>query len=181
MDSNTDISQRIEEMINFLGITGNKLGSDLGYKRSQSIYDILKGKSKPSFDFFYKILMSEYSDRVNIEYLITGEGSIEKKKVDKESINSKNNNYSDVFSEAFKEIINNSLSNVLEDKLTPMIEKIKEISNRITIKEESYELLESIIGHNILEGNLSVDLSDKEDSKEDSKEDDSTKKETIDD
>lgn len=69
---NTDISERISEMIESLNVSINQFAITLGYKRSQAIYDMIKGKAKPSFDFFHKLLNSEYSALVDIEYLITG-------------------------------------------------------------------------------------------------------------
>lgn len=80
MKKNTDFSERINEVIDFLNVSKNVFAKKLGYERSQSIYDIANGKSKPSFDFFKRLLNSEFSEIISIEYLITGDGSLEKKK-----------------------------------------------------------------------------------------------------
>ncbi|MCO7355737.1 hypothetical protein NHN20_09465 [Riemerella anatipestifer] len=80
MKKNTEISERITQLIDFVGSNKNDFAKKLGYERSQSIYDIVKGKSKPSFDFFEKLLNSEYSEYINIEYIITGIGDIDKTK-----------------------------------------------------------------------------------------------------
>ena len=68
----TNISERIKEIIDTLGISRNEFATKLGYNRSQNIYDIVNGKSKPSFDFFEKFLNSEYSETISIKWLITG-------------------------------------------------------------------------------------------------------------
>lgn len=74
--NNTDISERILQLIDNLGVNVNEFSKNLGYNRSQAIYDMRNGKAKPSFDFFYKLLNSEYSDIVNIEWIVTGRGDM---------------------------------------------------------------------------------------------------------
>jgi len=76
---NTIISERLLQMIDYLGVTANDFARKLGYNRSQAIYDMLNGKSKPSFDFFDKLFLSEYSAIFNIEWIITGCGNMTKK------------------------------------------------------------------------------------------------------
>ena len=81
MKENTEISERILQMIDNLGTTKNKFAVKLGYPRSQTLYDIINGKSAPSFDFFYKFLISEYSEIINIVWLITGQGEMLKSNI----------------------------------------------------------------------------------------------------
>lgn len=71
----TSISERLSKVIDSQNVTANDFAKKLGYNRSQAIYDMLNGKSKPSFDFFEKLYNSEYS-AINPVWLITGEGSI---------------------------------------------------------------------------------------------------------
>lgn len=78
MAKNTDVSERIDEMIKYLGVNRNSFAKSLGYDRSQAIYDIINGKSKPSFDFFDRFLNTEYSEYINIEWLIVGRGGMVK-------------------------------------------------------------------------------------------------------
>lgn len=80
MQKNTGFSERVMQVIDFVGDTKNEFAKKLGYERSQSIYDIVNGKSKPSFDFFEKLLNSEYSEIINIEYIISGKGNLDKTK-----------------------------------------------------------------------------------------------------
>lgn len=79
MKENTEISERILQIIDFVDSNPNDFSKKLGYSRSQTIYDIINSKAKPSYDFFYKLLKSEYSDIICIENLITGEGELIKK------------------------------------------------------------------------------------------------------
>jgi len=73
---NTEISARVAEMINKLGISPNSFAKELGYSRAQTLYDIMNGKSAPSYDFFKKVAIAEISAKVNIEWLLTGEGEM---------------------------------------------------------------------------------------------------------
>lgn len=81
--NNTEISERILHIIDYLGLNVNSFAKKLGYERSQAIYDIIKGKAKPSFDFFNRFLNTEYSDRILLDWIITGNGEMLKASVTK--------------------------------------------------------------------------------------------------
>lgn len=74
MKKNTEISDRIRKIIDDQCISPNYFATKLGYDRAQTVYDIINGKSAPSYDFFNKFMMSEYSDIYNIDWIITGRG-----------------------------------------------------------------------------------------------------------
>ena len=74
MKKNTEISERIAKLIEYTDVSSNEFAKKLGYKRSQTIYDILNGKSAPSYDFFNRLLNTEYSETINLKWLITGSG-----------------------------------------------------------------------------------------------------------
>lgn len=74
-EKNAEISARIDTMIEILHINPNKLANALGYGRAQTIYDILNGKSAPSYDFFKRFVASGYAAFINLRWLISGEGS----------------------------------------------------------------------------------------------------------
>ena len=76
---NTEISARIAEIIEKMGETANSFAKSLGYSRSQTIYDIVNGKSAPSYDFFNRFANSEYSELIDLQWLLTGNGSMFKK------------------------------------------------------------------------------------------------------
>ena len=79
MKINTTISERIAQMIEYLNVSTNDFAKKIGYNRSQAVYDVINGKSKPSFDFFEKLYNSEYSATFNSEWLIKGDGDMLKK------------------------------------------------------------------------------------------------------
>lgn len=73
-EKNAEISARIDELICLLHTNPNKFANALGYGRSQTIYDILSGKSAPSYDFFRRFCNSGYSVFINLRWLLTGVG-----------------------------------------------------------------------------------------------------------
>ena len=76
---NTEISARILQIIENQGITPNLFAKKLGYERSQTVYDVINGKSAPSYDFFRRFELSEYSEGINISWLLTGNGQMLRK------------------------------------------------------------------------------------------------------
>ncbi len=82
MKKNTEISERIRQTIDYLNVNENQFAKLIGYKRSQTIYDVVNSKSKPSFDFFNKLFNSEFSEKINPIWLLTGKGSMLKDKKD---------------------------------------------------------------------------------------------------
>ena len=77
-DNFTGISERILQAIDYLDISPNKFGEILGYERSQTVYDIINKKSRPSFDFFFKFINSEFSEIISVEWLVAGKGEMRK-------------------------------------------------------------------------------------------------------
>lgn len=71
-----EISARITKMIAYLGETPNSFAIKLGYSRAQTVYDIQKMKSAPSYDFFQRFSIAGFSAIINIDWLLTGEGSM---------------------------------------------------------------------------------------------------------
>lgn len=75
-NKNTGISARIADILYCLRVSKNAFARKLGYERAQTVYDIINGKSAPSYDFFKKFQTSGYSEIINIDWLITGRGSM---------------------------------------------------------------------------------------------------------
>lgn len=73
---NADISARLTDVLNYLSVTKNAFALKIGYERAQTVYDIINGKSAPSYDFFRRFQISEYSEIINIDWLLTGRGSM---------------------------------------------------------------------------------------------------------
>lgn len=77
MKNNSEISVRISNVIDFLAVNANSFALKLGYDRAQTVYDIVNGKSAPSYDFFKRFMNSEYSYKISIKWLLTGKGSMQ--------------------------------------------------------------------------------------------------------
>lgn len=79
-----EISARITKVIDYLGETANSFATKLGYQRAQTIYDIQKMKSAPSYDFFQRFTIAGYSAMINLDWLLTGEGNMLRTESEKE-------------------------------------------------------------------------------------------------
>lgn len=76
MNKNTEISERILQILDYVGVNANDFSKKLEYNRSQTLYDVINGKSAPSYDFFKRLFNSEYSVLINPEWLLTGKGEM---------------------------------------------------------------------------------------------------------
>lgn len=79
-EKNTGISARIAEIIERVGENPSSFAKCLGYSRAQTIYDILSGKSAPSYDFFRRFADTEFSANIDLQWLLTGKGDVLKTK-----------------------------------------------------------------------------------------------------
>ena len=75
-EKNAGISARLTQAIEYLGETANSFALKLGYSRAQTIYDIQKMKSAPSFDFFQRFSNAGYSAIINLDWLLSGKGEM---------------------------------------------------------------------------------------------------------
>lgn len=75
-EKNAEISARIRSIIDDIGVSPNAFALKLNYKRGQTVYDILNGKSAPSYDFFNRFMLSEYSEIYSMDWLLTGRGDM---------------------------------------------------------------------------------------------------------
>lgn len=76
MENNAYFSERLKNIIDYLKVTPNTFGQILGYNRSQTIYDLINNRCKPSYDFVKKLMDSEISDTISVDWLITGRGEM---------------------------------------------------------------------------------------------------------
>lgn len=90
-----EISARITQVITFLGETPNSFATKLGYPRAQTIYDIQKMKSAPSYDFFQRFSNAGFSVSIDLDWLLTGNGTMLKEKQIKEdsTVNTMDSSY----------------------------------------------------------------------------------------
>jgi len=131
MKNNTDISERIIQMLEYLDIKSNNFALKIGYSRSQMLYDIINGKSKPSFDFFNRFINSEFSAIIDLEWLISGKGlMIKEQQLTSNCINCPNC--------------------ALKDKMISTLEKFNEA------QAKTIELLEEKLKFDVRESDASV-------------------------
>jgi repressor LexA len=78
MKKDSEISERMQQMLDYLGVNANVFAKKLGYARSQAIYDMINAKAAPSYDFFSRLINSEYSEKVDTDWLLSGKGEINK-------------------------------------------------------------------------------------------------------
>ena len=69
----TIISERLSQIIKELGINKNKLAIELGYKNSV-VGNVVNQRNLPSFDFLLRL--KNFESRINMNWLIAGEGTI---------------------------------------------------------------------------------------------------------
>ena len=102
------------KVIDYLGETPNSFALKLGYQRAQTIYDIQKMKSAPSYDFFLRFMNAGYSEIINLDWLLSGKGDMLCKNEPSLAINQKYEGapyYNVDFIGGFDIIINNQTIN----------------------------------------------------------------------
>lgn len=146
-EKNTDISARIIVMLESLNVSANEFAQKIGYARAQTVYDAIKGKVTPKFEFYERFVNSEYSAKINIEWLLTGKGEMLKSsavyqnnvKVNGHNING-NNNVS----------IGKSQTDELIDLLKAKDEQVDKSQEQISKSQEqiskSQEQIDRLIG-----------------------------------
>ena len=76
LEKKLSISQRISQIVDNEGGNLSDVSRRLGYKRSQTLTDYKDGKAKPTFEFFQNFIKSKFSEKYNIDWLITGHGEM---------------------------------------------------------------------------------------------------------
>lgn len=128
IEKNTDISERILQIIDCEKVNRNVFAQKLGYERSQTIYDILNNKSLPSYDFFLKFVNSEYSEKYNILWLLSGKGDM--------FIDKKQN---------FEQKSNEDELKAKDNKLNSLENRIRELQLIIDSQKETIETQKELI------------------------------------
>lgn len=130
-EEKTEISARIAEVIKYLNENSNSFAKKLGYSRAQTVYDILNGKSAPSYDFFNKFANSEYSEKIDVSWLLTGKGlMIKKRNSIKESVcTSKDTENQDKAQDTPPALIEHLLNRITEqsEEIGRLKERIKQL------------------------------------------------------
>lgn len=67
------VSERLSQIIKELGINKNKLAIELGYKNSV-VGNVVNQRNLPSFDFLFRL--KQFENRIDMNWLIAGEGTI---------------------------------------------------------------------------------------------------------
>lgn len=145
-EKNAEISARIDEIICILHTNPNKFANALGYSRAQTIYDILEGKSAPSYDFFKRFTMSGYSVFINLRWLLSGEGNpiVEERYLESDLPVIKGEMTSEEAAQKLKEIRDKKQKSITtaNNNQDPIINKILESMDKkdVIIKEQAEEI-----------------------------------------
>lgn len=123
----TEISERILQVIDFYKTNSNSFAKVLGYSRSQAVYDMISGKAKPSYDFFNRFILSEYSASINTDWFIAGVGEMLKANNNKSEVIYKSDPRDADLIAANKEVIETQRDLIASLKL-----RIKELEHRPT-------------------------------------------------
>lgn len=81
MINSSEFIKRLEQIIEYYGLSASSFSDKIGVQRS-SISHILSGRNKPSLDFVMKILSS--FPEVDLYWLLNGKGTFPKKENDKD-------------------------------------------------------------------------------------------------
>ncbi|MCL2040877.1 MAG: hypothetical protein FWG84_02400 [Bacteroidales bacterium] len=142
MKKNTIFSERLLKLIDYLAIKPNNFAKKLGYDRSQTVYDIINGKSMPSYDFFFRFINAGFSEIINVEWVIAGKGKMLKKEnpisnsiVGDNSIIGDNNRQQRTGISNDRSIEDKNLTNIIKELKVQMESKDNIIDN--LIKQQS--------------------------------------------
>lgn len=155
---NTEISARIAEIIERAGESPNSFAKRLGYSRAQTIYDILSGKSAPSYDFFNRFANTEYSANISLQWLLTGKGNMLKTKrtIDPHQAQEPaNNDHKDNKNQAFAQEIPPLILNRLLDTIAEKDNVIREQAEELGRLREQVEQLKKGRGHSASDADTS--------------------------
>ena len=70
----TTLQERINELLRFLGVTPYQFAKELGYERKNKIYNLVQGKTAPSWEMLSDIA-ARYPE-VSMEWLVRGKGKL---------------------------------------------------------------------------------------------------------
>lgn len=133
-NKNSEISARVTEMLICLGENKNAFANRLGYERAQTVYDIVNGKSAPSYDFFKRFQLSEYSDIISIDWLLTGRGNMLRNSEHFEALTDNHPQNPDLI----------SLLKEQQTKITEQAIEIGMLRERLKLMEEERKLSEDV-------------------------------------
>ncbi len=119
MVNSEDFIKRLEEIIEYYGLTASAFADKIGVQRS-SVSHLLSGRNKPSLDFSLKII-DEFPE-VDLYWLLIGKGSFPKseQQIPTPTFSEINKNPDDLFSSAQEAVIENEAiqpENILERKI----------------------------------------------------------------
>ena len=73
---NSEIAGRMLLTVKKLSPDTLSFAIDLGYDNTQIVDDIINANAAPTYDFFKRFMLSEYSEIVSINWLLTGRGKM---------------------------------------------------------------------------------------------------------
>lgn len=73
---NSEFSERLMQVIENEKEKISTFSKKIGYGDKKNLYDVLNKGILPSFEFFHLFISSEYSEKYDLKWLITGEGKM---------------------------------------------------------------------------------------------------------
>lgn len=74
MKTEKELENRFKILLDTLSLTPNAFAKELGYSRSEKIYNFYNGKYNPSFEVLYDI--TKKFEGVNLNWLVGGQGNM---------------------------------------------------------------------------------------------------------
>ena len=129
------IGDRINNIINHLGMNINSFSKEIGMSNNVTIGRIISGTSKPSFEILSKIVL-RYCSIINVVWLITGKGEMLIKGSEKLSsmVSEPSNN---LYSECKSCKEKDKLISVQEDNIALLKEKLEYLDQKNKKVKES--------------------------------------------
>ncbi len=114
---NSEFSERLMQVIENEKEKISTFSKKMGYGDKKNVYDVLNKGILPSFEFFYLFILSEYSEKYDLRWLITGDGKMLR-------------NYSEISTEENEKITKST--QYYEEMNSYLLKRVKELEEELS-------------------------------------------------